>query len=333
MSDAAQLHSDALVWDQTFPATLTCGSWASHFNALERMKISGYDAVSITIAADPDDTMSAISRIAMWRSFVTNNPDRYRLLMTADDALLAKADGKVALGFHFQGTTPFGRDIGLVEVFCRLGVRHALMAYNQKNHVGDGCHERTDGGLSRFGLELVAEMQRVGMLVDCTHTGRQTSLDVFEAATAPVIYSHSNAAALKDHQRNIDDEMAKKCAATGGVVGINGIGIFLGDNDSSTDALFRHLDHWVQLIGAQHVGIGLDSVSEPDVLAAVVQAQASKYPRGQDYETPLLHVSTPEQIPELTERMVRAGYAETDIRDILGGNWLRLARDVWKPIP
>jgi len=333
MTDAAALHADALVWDQTFPATPSCGSWASHFEALGRMKVSGYNAVSITVATDSDDTLSAIERISMWRSFIAQNSDRYRLLMTATDALTAKTEGKLALGFHFQGTTPFARDLGLVEVFYRLGIRHALMAYNQKNHVGDGCHERTDAGLSRFGLELVAEMQRVGMLVDCTHTGRQTSLDVFEAATAPVIYSHSNASALKDHQRNIDDEMAIMCAATGGVVGINGIGIFLGNNDSSTEALFRHLNHWVQLIGPAHVAIGLDSVSQPEVLAATTKAQASKYPAGQEYETPVLHVSTPEQIPELTERMVGAGYGENDIRDILGLNWLRLARDVWTDIP
>lgn len=330
MTDAAAVHARALVWDQTFPATPTCGSQAAHFRALERMRASGYDAVSITVASDPDDTLSALGRISMWRRFIHDNSDRYRLLLRAEDAEAAKAEGKLALGFHFQGTTPFGRDLGLVEVFYRLGVRHALMAYNQKNHVGDGCHERTDAGLSRFGLELVQEMQRVGMLVDCTHTGTRTSLDVFEAATSPVIYSHSNAAALKDHQRNIGDDMARACAATGGVVGVNGIGIFLGDNDSSTEALFRHVDHWVQLLGSRHVGIGLDSVSEPAVLAVFVQQQASKYPAGQRYETMDLRVSTPEQIPELTERMLGAGYSEEDVANVLGGNWLRLARQVWK---
>jgi membrane dipeptidase len=252
--------------------------------------------------------------------------------MRAEDAEAAKATGRLALGFHFQGTTPFDRDIGLVEVFYRLGVRHALMAYNQKNHVGDGCHERTDGGLSRFGLELVREMQRVGMLVDCTHTGRRTSLEVFEIAEAPVIYSHSNAAALKGHQRNVEDELAKACAASGGVIGVNGIGIFLGDNDDSTAALFRHLDHWVELVGPGHVGIGLDSVSEPAVLADFVHASAAKYPAGQSYEVSEIKVARPEQIPELTEGMVRAGYADADIRAVLGGNWLRLAREVWKDI-
>ncbi len=332
MNAAAALHARALVWDQTFPATPTCGSWPSHLQALERMRASGYTAVSITVGADPDDTLTALRRIAQWRRFIQQNADRYQLLQRAADAEEAKASGRLALGFHFQGTTPFDRDVGLVEVFYRLGVRHALMAYNQKNHVGDGCHERTDAGLSRFGLEVVQEMQRLGMLVDCTHSGRQTSLDVFEAASAPVIYSHSNAAALKMHQRNVEDELAKACAATGGVIGVNGIGIFLGDNDDSSDALFRHLDHWVQLVGPRHVGIGLDSVSEPAVLTAAVQAAASKYPAGQSYETSELKVSRPEQVPELTERMVAAGYGDDDVLLILGGNWLRLARDVWKDV-
>lgn len=329
ISRAERLHRSSIVWDQTFPATPTCGSWGAHVDALERMRRSGYTVVSITVASDPDDMPGAIRRIALWRQLVRQHGDRFLLLEKADDAIAAKTEGKLALGFHFQGTTPFERDIGLVEVFHKLGVRHALMAYNQKNHVGDGCHERTDAGLSRFGQEVVAEMQRLGMLVDCTHTGHRTSLDVFEMATAPVIYSHSNAAALTPHQRNIEDDMARRCAATGGVVGVNGIGIFLGDNDDSTQAYFRHIDHWVQLIGPDHVGIGLDSVSEPSVLAASVQRQASKYPAGQGYERAELKVVRPEQMPQLTDLMCDAGYSDTAIVGVLGGNWLRLAHRVW----
>jgi len=331
---AEPLHQTALVWDQTFPATPTCGSWTAHLHALERMRASGYDAVSITVGSDPDDAMDALRRIAQWRRFVARNPDRYLLLTRAEHAEQAQATGRLALGFHFQGTTPFGRDLGLIEAFYALGVRHALMAYNQKNHVGDGCHERTDAGLSRFGQDLVAEMQRVGMLVDVTHTGRRTAMDVFEVARAPVIFSHSNSRALTDHERNIDDEMARACAGTGGVVGVNGIGIFLGEMAASTQALFAHLDHWVQLLGPRHVGIGLDSVSEISALARSVEDQGAKYPDGQGYDrTDVMKVSTPEQIPELSERMLQAGYAEADIALILGGNWLRLAREVWKDVP
>lgn len=325
------VHAAALVWDQTFPASPACGSWEAHLGALDEMRASGYDAVSITVAADPDTTEQALSRIGEWRRFVAANPDRYLVMTRAEHAEEAKASGRMALGFHFQGTTPFGRDLGLVHAFHALGVRHALMAYNQKNHVGDGCHERTDAGLSRFGQELVAEMQRLGMLVDVTHTGRRTAMEVMEMAAAPVIFSHSNARSLVDHERNIDDEMAQACAATGGVVGVNGIGIFLGDIKASTEALFRHVDHWVQLLGARHVAIGLDSVSDVAALAAAVRAQAEKYPKGKGYDrTAAMKVAGPRQIPELTARMLAAGYPVADVQAILGGNWLRLAREVWK---
>ena len=327
---AKQLHERALVWDQTFPASLDCGTWPDHHRALERMRASGYDVVSMTIGVDPDNTLDSVQRISMWRKYLAENTDRYVLMLNADDAEAAKKAGKLAVGMHFQGTTPFARDIGLVEVFYALGIRHALMAYNQKNNVGDGCHERTDGGLSRFGMDLVREMERVGMVVDCTHTGSKTSLDVFEMATKPVIYSHSNSAVLWDHQRNISDDLARACAKTGGVVGINGIGVFLGENDDSTEALFRHVDHFVQLLGSRHVAIGLDSVSDTKILTATVHSRKAMYPAGQNYEEDEFKVVKPEQIPELTELMVRANYSDEDVMNVLGENWMRIAREVWK---
>ena len=329
MSAAAALYASALVWDQTFPATPHCGTWPSHARMLQRMRACGYAAVSITVAYDPDDSMEAIRRIGRWRRFVAEHSDRYTLLASADDAERAKAAGKLALGFHFQGTTPFERDLGLVEVFHALGVRHALLAYNQRNHAGGGCHEASDAGLSRFGKALVREMQRAGILVDCSHTGRRTALDALEIASAPVIFSHSNAAALHAHRQSIDDDLARACAATGGVVGVNGIGIFLGNNDASTDALFRHVDHWAERLGARHVGVGLDAISDRAAMAASVAQDSSRWPPDQLYRLDTLAICPPEQLLALCERMRRAGYRNDDVRAILGGNWQRLARECW----
>jgi len=326
---AAALHREAMVWDNNFPFSPVCGSQAAHVATLGRMAASGYDCVNITVASDNNNMASAVEAISRARSYFLAHPDDYVLVDSAADVAAAKAAGKLAIVFGFQGTLPFERDVGLVEVFYRLGVRQALMAYNQKNNVGDGCHERTDAGLSRFGIEIVQAMERVGMLVDCTHTGYRTAMDVFDVATGPVVFTHSNPSALVEHERNIPDALAKACAATGGVVGVNGIGIFLGGNDASTEALFRHLDHWVQLIGARHVGIGLDFVSELDALNAFVRTRADKYPVGQSYDVDVRAVD-PEQIPELTELMLQSGYGDDDIRGILGGNWQRLARDVWR---
>jgi len=326
---AAALHRDALVWDNTFPFGPSCGSHAAHVRSLERMRAAGYSCVTLTNASDNEDMPMAMKKLAHDRGFFRRFPDRFVLVETAEDILRAKREGKLAVVFSFQGTLPFDRDAGFVEMYYQLGVRQALMAYNQKNNVGDGCHERTDAGLSRFGIEVVREMNRVGMLVDCTHTGYRTTMDVFEVAEGPVIFSHSNPRALWDHERNIRDDQAKACARTGGVVGINGVGIFMGRNDARSETLFRQIDYWVGLIGAEHVGIGMDFVSDVTVLFELVHAKADKYPAGQSYEGGS-DFAAPEQVPELTELMLRHGYTEPQIRGILGGNWLRVARQVWR---
>lgn len=330
MSTAGELVERALVWDQLFPATEYCGSLAAHALQLERMRQAGYDAVSLTVAYDPEDTMTAIRRISNWRKFIGENADRFVLLSAAEDAERAKAAGKLALGFHFQGTTPFGRDLGLVEMFYTLGVRHALLAYNHRNNVGDGVHERTDSGLSKFGRDLIAEMQRVGMLVDCSHTGSRTALEAFELAAAPVIYSHANPAQVFAHDRNLSDDMARACAATGGMIGLNGVGWFRGPGDDLTALLFRHVDHWCQVIGAANVGLGLDIVTDVSSTLAAMAQDAARWPADQGYQAEDLSARGPDCLEGLTGHMLKADCSTDECRGILGENWLRLARQVWK---
>jgi len=331
MDSSASLYRSALVWDQVFPATEVCGSWDAHFQALDGMRRRGYHAVSVTVAYDPEDTQTALNRLSVWRRFLSRNAEKYVLLDQAEDAERAWRESKLAVGFHFQGTTPFGRDLGLVEIFYQLGVRYALLAYNQRNHAGDGCHEPVQSGLSRFGRELVVEMQRVGMLVDCSHTGDRTAREAFEMAAAPIIYSHANAARVHAHERNITDEMALACAGTGGVVGVNGIGWFLGQGPDLAALLFRHVDHWVQLLGPHHVGIGLDAVTDPANTLAAVRRDPVKWPADQGYQADSLPACGPDSLEALTGLMQRAGYGEEDCRAILGENWHRLAREAWKP--
>jgi len=324
---AAAVHEQALVWDNTFPFFAEAGAFSLHIAVLDRMRAAGYGCVTITTAAD-DDMPFTMRKLAHDRAIFGQHTDRFILIETVDDIFKARSEGRLGIVFSFQGTLPFERDIGLVEVYYQLGVRQALMAYNQKNFVGDGCHEPGDGGLSRFGVSLVQEMNRVGMLVDCSHTGYRTTMDVFEVAKGPVIFSHSNARALWDHERNIRDEQAKACARTGGVVGVNGDGVFVADNDPSTSELFRHIDYFFNLIGPEHVGIGLDFVSDAPLLNTAARAKTGQWPKGQGYDMDVKW-ATPEQLPELTELMLKKGYSDEHVRGILGGNWLRVACDVW----
>ncbi len=321
----ARLHADALVWDMTLP-------WEESFEAsrgdtLERLHASGVDVVSLTVAGDREDLDASVRHIAAERRRIAADA-RLVFSTTVADIRDAKAAGRLAVAFNMQGTNPLGGNADMVSLYYDLGVRHMLMAYNSRNLVGDGCAERTDAGLSRFGLIVVEEMNRVGMLVDCSHTGYRTSMDVFEASKAPVIFSHADARALKEHDRNITDDQIDACAESGGVIGVNGIGPFLGDNDASTELFVRHMDYIAQRVGARHVGIGLDFVYFEREFYDLVARRGSLYPAG--YPPPPWQLVQPEQLPETTERLLGLGYSEDDVRGILGENWARVAEAVWK---
>ncbi|MEM7190644.1 MAG: membrane dipeptidase [Pseudomonadota bacterium] len=321
--------ADPHLWDQCFAATENCGAWPKQFAMLSRMHGAGYRAVSITVAYDPDDALTALNRITLWRQLVRDNQDRYRLLLESEDAGAARASGHLAVNFHFQGTTPFGRDLGLVETFYALGVRFALLTYNRRNHAADGCHDIADVGLSDFGRDLIVEMQRTGMIVDLSHTGTRSALQAFERAKRPMIYSHANAHALMPHDRNITDELAKACAATGGVIGVNGVNAYLAEGPATADCMFAHIDHWVTLLGPQHVGIGSDCVTDMTRTYESMAARAAEWPADQGYHTGDLSTCMPEDIAALRGRMNAAGYPADAVDGIMGGNWQRIANACW----
>ena len=147
------------------------------------------------------------------------------------------------------------------------------------------------------------------MVACCTHTGPRTTLEVMAHSRNPVIFSHSNPRALHDHQRNISDEAMRACAATGGVVGINGVGIFLGENDISTETVVRHIDYAVSLIGIDHVGFGFDYVFDMDELIEYLKTQRHTFPAGKGYDNVPKFVP-PEQLPEIIAALLRRGYKE-----------------------
>jgi membrane dipeptidase len=202
-----------------------------------------------------------------------------------------------------------------------------LFAYNLNNLVGGGCHDQ-DVGLTALGRAVIREMNRVGMLVDCSHTAHRTTLEAMEASEAPVIFSHSCAKALWKHGRNITDEQIKACAGTGGVIGINGIGNFLGKNDISSAKFVDHVAHVANLVGPQHVGVSLDYAFDAENVDGLVANNAKFWPQ-QEYQTASLYLP-PEQLPEIVETMLQRGFSEPEITGILGGNFLRVARAVWK---
>jgi membrane dipeptidase len=236
-----------------------------------------------------------------------------------------RQNGKLVVGFNVQDTIQLGTDLSRIEALHEIGVRHMLLAYNVRNFVADGCAEASDAGLSNFGRQVVREMNRVGMIVDCSHTGRRSTLEAMELCDRPPIFSHSGAYSVCAHIRNIRDEQIQACAARGGVIGIVGIGAFLGDAAARTESLFRHIDYVATKVGSDHVGLGIDYVKNmPSVWEAIRAHKETSWPDPTGTQLYEGDCFQPEQLSELVEMMLAHGYSTEAIRGVLGANLRRV---------
>ncbi|MGE0752791.1 dipeptidase [Pseudorhodoplanes sp.] len=330
--DPLKLHEDAIVIDAVSPLIRTR-------KYIELCIKGGFTCVAPTIASSQSSNY-ALKSLADWHRYLDVTPNVI-LAKTAADIERAKREKKFSVLFHFQGTDPFDDDLNLVEAYRELGVRMVQLAYNVKNRVGDGCTERTDCGLSDFGVRLIQRLNQSRMIVDCTHTGYRTTMEAMEVSTAPVVFSHSNSKSVYKHQRNITDEQAKAAAKTGGLVGVNIVPYFIiPKGRPSMDQFCAHIDHYVKLIGIDHVGIGFDYFDGQQPFASDEKAMAiwrenietGRWSREGWPEPPHYYpegLDTPEHMRNLTKALVARGYNSEDTKKILGGNWMRVFRTVF----
>lgn len=236
---------------------------------------------------------------------------------------------RMAITFDLEGANALNVDVSMVSLYYRLGVRQMLLAYNLNNRAGGACHDR-DSGLTGFGREVIAEMNRVGMVVDCSHTGHTTTMQIMEMASQPVIFSHSNPWALRAHGRSITDEQIRACAKTGGVIGVTGLGYFLPRRPSAVEAFADCVDYVRDLVGVDHVGVGLDW-APPSPRDRAFYASHRTYWPASEYSAPWSMSSVgPADVRGLTATLVGRGWTEKEVRKVLGENFLRVARAVWK---
>jgi len=323
ISEPAQhIHERALVWD-----THACFPLKSNadLGELKRYKVSGVNFVSLNIGMDMDSFENVIQVLARFRNYIASHPNDYVLALTVNDIREAKESGRLAIAFDLEGSEPLLGNLNMISFYYDLGVRQMLLAYNKDNRASGGCMEGNIG-LTEFGRDVIKEMNRVGIVVDVSHMGYQATMEAFETSTKPVIFSHSNPKGLHEHARNISDEQIIACAKRGGVVGINGIGDFLGGMES--ELVVQNIEYVMNLAGPEHVGLGLDYVINKQELVDYIEGHPDVFPPGKfkDY----LVMVEPEQFPEFTELLYQKGYSEQVISGVLGGNFQRVAKEVWK---
>ena len=236
---------------------------------------------------------------------------RFTIVTSVKDMEKARKDGKVALWLGLEGGEPLEDSLDLFEVFYRLGVRVLTLTWNLRNSIGDGVLERTNGGLTNFGIEVLKKAEEFGIVVDVSHLNEAGFWDVIENATAPIIASHSNAYALCDNPRNLKDEQIKAIAEKDGVIGVNVIPRFVDKKKPTLDRMIDHIEYIVNLAGYRHVGLGFDFVY-------YLPEGEKKILKGLENET---------KIPALLEKL-KETFSEKEVKAITFENFKRVFEKV-----
>ncbi|GGH81809.1 membrane dipeptidase [Pullulanibacillus pueri] len=275
-------------------------------------------------------TRKALAQVTALYEEVDESSDLIMICKNYEDILKAKRENKIGFLLSLEGVEPIGNDLRLLRIFYELGVRIVGLVWSRRNYAADGSHfspvkEGKKGGLSEFGVQLIEAAEALGMFIDVSHLNDEGFWDVMAFAKKPVIASHSNARAVTQTMRNLTDDQIKAIAKKGGVIGMNAANMFVADKpeDGDIEHLIDHLDHIVQLVGVEHVGIGLDLCDafmkyiSPDELARMK-------------EKPFDVVKGHKEMKKVTRVLIQRGYSDEDIALILGKNYLRVYKGVFK---
>ncbi|OIN09167.1 dipeptidase [Oceanisphaera psychrotolerans] len=324
MQSAAELHNQSVVIDG-----LIIANWGKEL--FEDMRRGGLTAANCTVSVW-EGFQGTVNNIAAFNRHFQEHADLIRPVRTTADILKAKEEGRTGVILGFQNAHAFEDQLGYVEIFKQLGVGIVQMAYNTQNLVGTGCYER-DGGLSGFGREVVAEMNRVGIMCDLSHVGAQTSKEVILESKKPVCYSHCLPAGLKDHPRNKSDEELRFIADHGGFVGVTMFAPFLKNGINSTiDDYVEAIAYVMELVGEDAIGIGTDFTQGHDQNFFEWLTHDKGYARRLTRFGEIINpegIRTIGDFPNLTEALLRHGFSPRQVEKVMGGNWMRVLKDVW----
>ncbi len=329
ISDRARaVLASATICDMTLP----WGNWEEGKDSiLDRYIAQGFGFVSLSVGLDRMGFEETVRRVARERARLRAMAPRAELVDSVADIRRLRASGRLALGFHFQGSNPLGGAVDMVEFYYKLGIRHMLLAYNQKNQAADGCSERTDAGLSRYGLALIKEMNRVGMLIDMSHSAERTTREAIDLSARPIAITHANPTVWHESVRNKSDALLVALAARGGMLGLSLYPYHLkGGSSCPLDSFAEMAARLAERIGIDHIGIGSDLCQGHGnaIIEWMRVGRWTKAPPGAGLGAPVLPPQ-PQWFRDnrdwgkIRAGLLAHGFSEADASKILGGNWHR----------
>jgi membrane dipeptidase len=337
---AVELVGRSLVIDMLSPFKLGSTTWFSNPDSFmqadfQRFKDSGINAFHIAVGLGGTEAyLNTLRFVASWNGFLANHGRWLMRVDSADDLDRLKGSGKVGVILGVQNSEHF-RSPADVDYFHSLGQRVSQLTYNTRNLIGNGSTERRDEGISDFGAAIIERMNKVGMAVDVSHCGDRTTLDAFEISKKPVLITHSNCRALvPGHPRCKTDEAIKKMAASGGVMGVTGVRMFVKNDEPTTvEHFLDHFDHIKKLAGVEHLGVGsdIDLDGYDDMPAEENKRLRAGYKGSYGFreKIDIEGVDHPKRIFDLTEGLIRRKYSNSEIESVLGGNFKRVLAQIW----
>jgi membrane dipeptidase len=303
-------------------------------NGLQELRDGDLTCVTPTLAfwEDAGETMDALG---LWRDLARDNADLITIARTAEDIEAAEASGRTAILLGTQNSSPIEDRLRYVELFHDMGLRVMQLTYNNQNAIGGSCYDPVDSGLSRFGHEVVREMNRVGMVVDLSHVGEKTGIDAIRVSSVPVAVNHANPRSLYDHPRNKGDELLQALAETGGVLGLATYQNINGPWTASIDTWIELVRRTVDMIGIDHVGLGTDMCrnsgeTELQWMRKGRWTRDSQPGAGSITPSSPPWMDSPIRFPDLAKALTGpGGFTDEETAKIMGGNWLRFYRQVF----
>ncbi len=327
--------------DPTANVRIDClqySAWSD--DIFDEMARGGVDAVHVTIAYH-ETFREMVLRLEEWNRWFERRPDRIFLGRTGEDVRLAKSQGRTAIFFGFQNPSPIEDDLGLIEIVHTLGVRFMQLSYNNQSLLATGCYEADDPGITRFGDQAIAEMNRVGLVVDMSHSAERSTLEAIDRSARPIAITHANPAWWHPALRNKSDEVLRALTRSGGMLGFS---LYphhlLNGSDCSIDSFCQMVADAAQRYGADHLGLGSDLCqSQPDSI--VEWMRNGRWTKQRDFgEGSATQPGFPPQpgwfgsnldFGNIQKGLSAVGFDDAEVEGLMGGNWLRFFDDSFGP--